>query len=60
MTGFGGKEDKRRRCGGFDAHLTKPVELEALVKLLNEARTHRRGRPRRDAAQRATGPLEQR
>jgi CheY-like chemotaxis protein/two-component sensor histidine kinase len=39
MTGFGNEEDKRRtRAAGFDAHLTKPVELDALVSLLNEAR----------------------
>jgi PAS domain S-box-containing protein len=40
MTGFGNEEDKRRtREAGFDGHLTKPVELDALVSLLNEART---------------------
>jgi CheY-like chemotaxis protein len=40
MTGFGNEEDKRRtRAAGFDAHLTKPVELDALVSLLNEARS---------------------
>jgi PAS domain S-box-containing protein len=40
MTGFGNEEDKQRtRAAGFDAHLTKPVELDALVTLLNEART---------------------
>ena len=40
MTGFGNEEDKRRtRDAGFDAHLIKPVELDALVALLNEART---------------------
>jgi CheY-like chemotaxis protein len=40
MTGFGNEEDKRRtREAGFDAHLTKPVELDALMGLLNEART---------------------
>lgn len=45
MTGFGNEEDKRRtRAAGFDAHLTKPVELDALVALLNEART-RAGKP---------------
>jgi PAS domain S-box-containing protein len=39
MTGFGNEEDKRRtQAAGFDGHLTKPVELEALVGLLNEAR----------------------
>lgn len=39
MTGFGNEEDKRRtRAAGFDAHLTKPVELDALITLLNEAR----------------------
>ncbi len=41
MTGFGNEEDKRRtRAAGFDAHLTKPVELDALVSLLNLARAH--------------------
>jgi PAS domain S-box-containing protein len=45
MTGFGNEEDKRRtRAAGFDAHLTKPVELDALVGLLNEARA-RVGKP---------------
>jgi PAS domain S-box-containing protein len=45
MTGFGNEEDKRRtRAAGFDAHLTKPVELGALVALLNEARA-RAGKP---------------
>jgi PAS domain S-box-containing protein len=39
MTGFGNEEDKRRtRAAGFDAHMTKPVELDALITLLNEAR----------------------
>lgn len=41
MTGYGNEEDKRRtRAAGFDAHLTKPVELDALITLLNEARGH--------------------
>jgi CheY-like chemotaxis protein/two-component sensor histidine kinase len=39
MTGFGNEDDKRRtREAGFDAHLTKPVELDALMGLLNEVR----------------------
>jgi PAS domain S-box-containing protein len=39
MTGFGNEDDKRRtRSAGFDAHLTKPVELDALMLLLNEAK----------------------
>ena len=49
MTGFGNSDDKRRtREAGFDAHLTKPVELDVLVTLLNEAqeRTGRAGKPR--------------
>jgi PAS domain S-box-containing protein len=42
MTGFGNEEDKRRtRAAGFDAHLTKPVELDALISLLNNARDRR-------------------
>ena len=37
MTGFGSGEDKRRtQEAGFDAHLTKPVDLQALIALLNE------------------------
>lgn len=43
MTGFGNEDDKRRtQAAGFDAHVTKPVELDALLGLLNEAR-HRAG-----------------
>jgi CheY-like chemotaxis protein len=43
MTGYGNEDDKRRtRAAGFDAHLTKPVELESLMKLLNEARDRAR------------------
>ncbi|HUR90967.1 MAG TPA: PAS domain S-box protein [Ramlibacter sp.] len=39
MTGYGTQDDKKRTLGaGFDAHLTKPVELDALVSLLNSAR----------------------
>jgi CheY-like chemotaxis protein len=39
MTGYGTQEDKQRTVrAGFDAHLTKPVELDALVQLLNQAR----------------------
>ena len=38
VTGFGSQDDKRRTLeAGFDGHLTKPVELDALVALLNEA-----------------------
>jgi hypothetical protein len=41
MTGFGNEDDKRRiKAAGFDAHLIKPVELDALISLLNEARRH--------------------
>ncbi|HEX2544009.1 MAG TPA: ATP-binding protein, partial [Ramlibacter sp.] len=47
MTGFGNEDDKKRtRSAGFDAHLTKPVELDALVTLLNDTRT-RSGLPTR-------------
>jgi PAS domain S-box-containing protein len=35
MTGFGTEEDRREtRAGGFDAHLIKPVDLQALQELL--------------------------
>ena len=37
MTGYGTQEDKRRTLqAGFDAHLTKPVELESLIALLDQ------------------------
>jgi PAS domain S-box-containing protein len=37
MTGFGTQDDRQRtRSGGFDGHLTKPVELEALIALLDQ------------------------
>jgi CheY-like chemotaxis protein len=43
LTGWGQDEDKRRAIGaGFDAHLTKPVELEQLVQLLD---SHERRKP---------------
>jgi PAS domain S-box-containing protein len=39
MTGFGSGEDKRRsESAGFDAHLTKPVDLNSLLALLDEKR----------------------
>jgi CheY-like chemotaxis protein len=39
MTGYGSQDDKRRtQDAGFDAHLIKPVELDALIGLLNDAR----------------------
>jgi PAS domain S-box-containing protein len=38
MTGYGSSDDRRRTLeAGFDAHLTKPVELGVLVKLLNDS-----------------------
>ena len=38
VTGYGSQDDKRRTLeAGFDGHLTKPAELDALLALLNEA-----------------------
>jgi len=35
VTGWGKEEDKRRAVeAGFDVHLTKPIDLETLEKLL--------------------------
>jgi CheY-like chemotaxis protein len=37
LTGWGSEEDRRRaRTAGFDYHLTKPVEIEKLQRLLSE------------------------
>ena len=42
VTGWGQDEDRRRsREAGFDHHLTKPVNLGALQKLLNASRSSR-------------------
>ena len=39
MTGYGSGDDRRRTTSaGFNAHLIKPVELGALIALLNEVR----------------------
>ncbi len=46
MTGYGSGDDRRRtEAAGFDAHLTKPVELDALTALLNEQGRRHTGRP---------------
>ncbi|MEO5670362.1 MAG: PAS domain S-box protein [Ramlibacter sp.] len=46
MTGYGSQEDKRRTASaGFDSHLTKPVELTALVEVLARARQRAAGPP---------------
>jgi CheY-like chemotaxis protein len=38
MTGFGSEDDKRRTlAAGFDAHLTKPVDLQLLLATLSQA-----------------------
>jgi len=39
LTGWGQEDDRRRsREAGFDHHMTKPVEFDALEKLLAEPR----------------------
>jgi CheY-like chemotaxis protein len=37
LTGYGQEEDRKRaRDAGFDAHLVKPLDFDALGKLLKE------------------------
>ena len=44
MTGYGQEEDRRRsEEAGFDAHMVKPVDLEALQELLSRPELVRRG-----------------
>ena len=44
VTGYGQEEDRRRsREAGFDFHLTKPVELDALKTLIVEETKKRAG-----------------
>jgi CheY-like chemotaxis protein len=39
LTGWGQEEDKRRaREAGFDTHLVKPAELDALRRVLSDLR----------------------
>jgi CheY-like chemotaxis protein len=48
LTGWGQEEDRRRsREAGFDHHMTKPVELTVLKKLLAESKQGRAPSPRR-------------
>jgi signal transduction histidine kinase/ActR/RegA family two-component response regulator len=45
LTGWGQDEDRRRsREAGFDHHMTKPVEFDALQKLLGETKMGQAGR----------------
>jgi hypothetical protein len=37
LTGFGQPDDRRRtRAAGFDLHLVKPADLDAITRLLDE------------------------
>ncbi len=43
LTGFGQAADKRRsEAGGFDGHLVKPVDFDALTKMVAELRSEQR------------------
>jgi PAS domain S-box-containing protein len=47
LTGWGQEEDRQRsKDAGFDAHMVKPLDYEALLKLLADLPTLRRGGPR--------------
>jgi len=40
LTGYGAESDRQRSAqAGFDAHLTKPVDLDRLLALITEAAT---------------------
>jgi CheY-like chemotaxis protein len=42
ISGYGQEEDRRRsREAGFDLHLTKPIDLDELHRLLEVAPQHR-------------------
>ena len=43
QTGWGQDDDRKKTAAaGFDAHLVKPVDLDALLRLLNERGASRR------------------
>ena len=51
FTGYGQREDElRAKEAGFDAHLTKPVQIEAVVALLDQAKPSYRADPAGGAA----------
>lgn len=44
MTGYGSQEDRQRTSrAGFDGHLTKPVELDALTRVIDSVRQRGEG-----------------
>jgi two-component system CheB/CheR fusion protein len=44
LTGYGAERDAARAAdAGFDQHLTKPVDLNELMKVLDERRAGQRG-----------------
>jgi PAS domain S-box-containing protein len=55
LTGWGHDEDRRAtREAGFDGHLVKPVDYEALMRLLATLEHERQGGPTRDGSAGAT------
>jgi CheY-like chemotaxis protein len=51
LTGWGQESDRRRAHeAGFDAHLTKPVDLDRLGKLLGECTGRNRARQKEGPA----------
>ncbi len=51
LTGWGQEEDRRRsKEAGFDAHMVKPVDYDALPKLLASLDTVRNGRSQATAS----------
>jgi CheY-like chemotaxis protein len=56
LTGYGREEDERRAAAaGFDHHLVKPVDPDALQALLALARPVPEDRPERAAGREASG-----
>jgi CheY-like chemotaxis protein len=52
LTGWGQEEDRRRsRAAGFDVHLVKPVDIDALMQVIElDTASDGRGGKKRDAA----------
>ena len=59
VTGWGQPQDKQRALdAGFDAHLTKPVEFDALARILPAARPDRSGELPSPAMERGPATFE--
>ncbi len=60
LTGWGQEEDRQKSCdAGFNGHMVKPVELDALTKLLAEPNYETGCRTSRSNSTSSTAPPDE-